>query len=63
LEALIETLVDEGVIGREWADALESTREFGDGREVAEAAREGRGPPTFAASDSNGGGGGNGGDG
>jgi len=47
-QALIECLVSEGVIGRDWADALESTRELGEGEKIAQAAREGRGPPEFA---------------
>lgn len=48
LETLIEVLVEQGTLPRDWADALEGTRELGDGRKVAEAAREGRGPPDFA---------------
>lgn len=48
LEALIELLVAEGVISRDWADSLESTRDLGDGLAVAEAARAGNGPPDFA---------------
>jgi hypothetical protein len=47
LEALIETLVAEGVLPRDWADSIESTEQIGDGLEIAEAAREGRGPPDF----------------
>lgn len=48
IEGLIEALVAEGVLSRDWADALESTRDLGDGRAVAAAAREGRGPPDHA---------------
>lgn len=55
LTALIEVLVQEGVVSREWADALEGTRDLGHGQEVAEARRERQGPPDHA-----GGGNGNG---
>lgn len=48
-EALIEALVAEGVLPRDWADALESTRQLGDGEEIASAARDGRGPPDLAS--------------
>lgn len=45
LNALIEVLENEGVLSAEWRDSLRAVRESGEGREVAEAAREGRGPP------------------
>lgn len=47
VEALIEVLVAQGTISRDWADALEQTRELGEGSEVAKAARKGRKPPDF----------------
>ena len=48
LEALIETLEANGVISRDFTDALEATSEFNEGRAVSEAAREGGGPPDFS---------------
>lgn len=51
LEALIETLEANDVISRDFADTLEATSEFNDGRAVAEAAREGRDPPDFGNGD------------
>lgn len=47
LDALIEVLTEQGVLDPDWRDALENTRELGQGQEVAEAARQGQGPPDF----------------
>jgi hypothetical protein len=55
-DALIEVLVAQGILPEDWASSLESTEQIGDGPAVAEAAREGRGPPDFAGGPGNGGG-------
>lgn len=44
-EALLTYLEDEGVIGAEWADSIRNVTDHGQGFEIAEAKREGRGPP------------------
>jgi hypothetical protein len=54
--ALIETLVAQGTLPRDWADSLEATDQIGDGEQIAQAAREGRGPPDFPGGPDNQGG-------
>lgn len=44
LDALIDTLVSTGALSPETADELERTRELGDGRKLAKAARDGDTP-------------------
>lgn len=44
-EALLTKLEADGVIGSDWADSIRHAHGFGSGREIAEAAREGRAPP------------------
>jgi hypothetical protein len=55
-EALIETLVQEGVLPRDWADSIEASDQIGDGQEIAQAARDGRGPLDLSGEPGNGGG-------
>jgi len=49
LEALIEALVAEGVLPADWRDRIEEIEQHGDGRLLAQVAREGRGPPSDLA--------------
>jgi hypothetical protein len=44
-QALIEILVEQGVLSREWADALESTSELNEGAELVKCCQNGEGPP------------------
>lgn len=53
VEALTEALVASDAVSRDWADSVQNTEQIGDGTEVAEAARAGRGPPDFADGPSN----------
>jgi hypothetical protein len=48
LDALIGVLKEQGVIPEEWADSIDNINDHGQGREAREAAREGRGPPSWA---------------
>lgn len=54
-EALLTYLEEEGVIPADWAESIRGVNDHGQGFEVAQAAREGRGPPDHSAG--NGGGG------
>lgn len=50
LAALVEVLVAEGAIPRDWADSLAGAYDLEHGAEIAKAAREGRGPPAWSNS-------------
>lgn len=56
-EALLTHLEEEGVIASDWAESIRGVNDHGQGLEVAQAKREGRGPPDHANSRGNGNGG------